>query len=177
MFISLVSLSCLPRIFMSSWHSLSSGYLPSWLPLLFCLVKSSVSWLFALSLLLIVNDPCPSSSSINKFVDTHPLSSSLSSLFVHSQAWLLVLRSAVVLAALQMVPWPGKIQVSSWIDHSSINILFLLLIAPNQQRISIALLYSIKLHQFFFNPTPSCPLQIILFSLILTQFDHPLNQH
>ena len=91
---------------MSSWHSLSSGYLPSWLPLLFSLVKSSLSWLFALSLLLIVNDPCPSSSSFNKFVDTHPLSSSLSSLFVHPQAWLLVLRSAVVLAALQGGPGP-----------------------------------------------------------------------
>ena len=58
----------------------------------------------SLSLLLIVNDSCPSSSSFNKFVDTHPLSSSLSSLFVHPQAWLLVLRSAVVLEALHPPP-------------------------------------------------------------------------
>ena len=83
LFLSLFSraFSCHLDIFIIFWLS---DFLTS-SPFFFSQVFSILT-VRSLSLLLIVNDLCPSSSSINKFVDTHPLSSSLSSLFVHSQA-------------------------------------------------------------------------------------------
>ena len=97
--------SCSPLLFLSLFSHVFScrldiHYLLTTLLLhflSFSIDKSSLSWPFALSLLLIVKEPCPLSSPFNKLVDTHPLSS----LFIHPQVWLSVLRSAVVLAALQ----------------------------------------------------------------------------